>query len=366
MHEKVKSEEGRDGISRRNFLKIASGLFGLLAAGKTEVAADLLKKAGESETEKGSGPSIRFDIFFSAHTTAKDLEKLPEKIKTVDVYVPEFVGWDESDLKDYNAISSGAMRPEEYLEKNKIRPTSETGKKLIQELNPLYGSKKPVVFVDIPADNPIGKMYEDAQHQSLAARTFEEKVEINKAGCQKIIEIIRLREQFILKKVGELKRDIESGVYPELAAKKDIVIGLQLGAAHTPVYHSLKAQGEAVSRSFARDPFFFSHPSLEISRRYTFDKKVDDELVARGILADMLSSVPECNMSTYADTQLFSRFIRDIVNRFNYAEIKSLYEELRSPDSYDMQNEILYHKLREKKVELPRSEKELEMRFTKN
>ena len=168
-----------------------------------------------------------------------------------------------------------------------------------------------------------------------------------------------------MKRISKLKRDIESGAYYELLNKKKVTIGLQLGAAHTPIYHALKAQGETASGSFARDPFLFSHPSVEISRRYTFDKKVGDELVARGILADILGSIPECNMSNYSDSQLFSRFIRGIVDLFNYGEIKALYNELQSPDSYGMQSEILYYKLRGKGIKLPRSEKELEAFFEK-
>ena len=122
MYEKMNLEKSEEDISRRNFLKGTVGLFGLLIAGKTEAAADLLRKAAESEDKKKGSLHVRFDIFFSAHHTAKDLEKLPEKIRAVDVYVPEFVGWGEKELKEFKTISSGMMKPEEYLKKMKYVP----------------------------------------------------------------------------------------------------------------------------------------------------------------------------------------------------------------------------------------------------
>lgn len=363
-----KIEEGdQEDISRRSFLKGAAiGLFGSLIAGKTETAINLLEKTAGSQEEKEQGPKINFDIFFSAHNTVKDLEKLPDKIKDVDVYIPEFVGWEENDLKAFNAISSGAMKPEEYLEKNEINPSGQSGQKLLQELEALYGSKKLVAFVDLPAESPIKKLYEEQQQQPSAARTFEERIEEDKARYRKISEIIKLREQFILEQIQKLKRDIKSGAYPDLLEKKEVTIGLLLGAAHTPIYHSLKEKGETAMRSFSNNPFFFSHPYMEISRRYTFNKEVNDELVARGILSDILAKLPKYNMESYADTNLFSRFIRSVVNRFNYKEIKALYEELRSPDSFGMSEEIVRFKLREKGIKLPESEKELEDIFKKS
>lgn len=351
----------REDISRRSFLKGAAaiGLFGSLIAGKTEAAINLLEKVADSPEKNEQGPKINFDIFFSAHNTTKDLEKLPDKIRAVDIYVPEFVGWNKEDLGAYNAISSGIMKPEEYLEKNEINPSGQAGQKLLQELKALYDSKKPVTFVDLPADSPIKKLYEDERQRPSTAQTFEERIEESKVRYRRISEIIKLREQFILEQIQKLKHNIKSGAYPDLLLKKEVTAGLLLGAAHTPIYHSLKEKRETVTHSFSNNPFFFSHPYLEISRRYTFNKEADDELVARGILSDILAKLPEYNMESYTDTNLFSRFIRSVVNQFNYKEIKALYEELRSPDSFGMSEEIIRFKLREKGVKLPESEKEL-------
>lgn len=344
----------KEDISRRNFLKGAAiGLFGSLIAGKTEAAISLLEKIAGSPEKNEQGPKINFDIFFSAHNTIKDLEKLPDKIKAVDVYVPEFVGWNEDDLKAYNAISLGTMKPEEYLEKNEINPSGQTGQKLLQELKALYESKKPVAFVDLPDGSPIQKLYKEEQQRPSAARTFEERIEENRAHYRRISEIIKLREQFILEQIQKLKRDIKSGAYSNLLGKKEVVIGLLLGAAHTPIYHSLKEKGETAMRSFSNNPFFFSHPYMEMSRRYTFDKEANDELIARGILSDILAKLTEYNIESYADTNLFSRFIRTVVDRFSYKEIKAFYEELRSPDSFGMSEEIIRLKLREKGIKLP-------------
>ena len=93
-------------------------------------------------------PNIYVDILFSAHASAKDLSfiTLKERIDRSDIFLIEYVAWDELFEEDANNVSQGSLKPDEFFSKRDVsaKEVEATFQFLKLELDALYNSK---VFV---------------------------------------------------------------------------------------------------------------------------------------------------------------------------------------------------------------------------
>lgn len=299
---------------------------------ESEPLAEKLKVA---TAEKKSGePALSVDIFYSAHDTPKDFEKLANFLPQADIYIPESIGWSSVDQAHYDAISAGRKTPEEIIKSLKVTtpdmyPTHDTK---LKEFEILYNSHKPIIFIDIPLRHQLTQRFNALDVAFLDSLTghFEEDLESYKAFLQKIAQFQKERETYMLSqfkpKIVELLEN-----HPELKEKADLRILVTLGSLHTPIWHALKKSGQKTAALFKSKPYVHSHEN-EVIRRNMFGKEVSDELVARAYLESEFFEhfIPARD----EDTEELAILMRNIIDQFSTIDIKAVFDKVEKGDNF--------------------------------
>lgn len=377
FQEKEKSEKEpppKRGVSRREFMKAAGGA-GLLAAlmnGKVEAAVSLLEKATGVDKEKGRGPEISFEIFYSAHKTAKDVEGFDEKVRDADIVIPEAFGWNPWQLIFYRAVADGARSPEEmirYAKEKKGIDISKTADVAIPKA--LYESKKFITFIDIPSHHSLVKKIDAAKlEQPLDLRQdLDMLLKKVKNMVESYADLQKERENYMLSELAEFVEKLRDNPsqFPELAKKGKIKILLFLGSDHTRIYHGLKSTPEDASRWFKEKPYIFGSYVNEAIRRHLMGKEIDDSAAVRLLFHGMIEPLLFKKLEKVTDDSVkILVFLRHLVDVFSIEEIKGIFDESRNTGLPGVSfRQIFHHKLYEKGVVIPRSTLEFEEVFNK-
>ena len=305
-------------------------------------------------------PKISYHIFYSPHETAKDFEKLEEVFKQADIYVPEAPGCDSSDAEFFNKISQGEMDFDEIVKKASIDPTDS----MYKELKFICGSKKTILFVDIPGEHKLVKQrsrLNDLGRKSLdlfLEGSFQRAISKMQECIEDSVKFDIEREEFIkenLKK--QVKRTITDS--SELKDKKEVSVLLRLGTFHTGLYHKLKKEEESgkedfqISRQFnCPSSVFCSLNELERGLLLSKNKEISEELLARGIIEKSLSGRL---FSLTQDSNKATEVVRKISSKLELEDIKKISEELGEDP-----RKRIFSCLEERGIKIPKTEKEMD------
>lgn len=312
---------------------------------------------GESPKERLDHHNIKYEFYFSPHGNPNDFKDLFELIKGADIYVPEVFGWTREYLGIYQDVSAGRKTPEQAI-KEKQAEDAEMNPLLLEELQALYNTKKPIIFIDLPEEEtPRAK-----NKIWLGARDFEGLLSNVQYYLEEESKLNHRREEYM---VGQLKTKIgeilESD--PDLKTKDDVNALVSLGSVHTGVYHELRDSGERVEREFNVMPQVYSL-SDEGVRRYMWEKPVDQELLARILLETTFGEVfqPELEKVSTDNTKI-DLFKRKVASQFDIDEIRNIFHLLTYTDWNYFKGSFEGHMtylMETKGLKIPQSEQELD------
>ncbi|MDP2599098.1 MAG: hypothetical protein Q8P49_04695 [Candidatus Liptonbacteria bacterium] len=355
-----RGESGGAPVSRREFLKqlgIGSAILGLGMYGGFEEAdakelKGMLEDSLHEEAEAGH-PAVRVEFVYAPHRTARDMQKLRERITEADIVIPEDIWWDQEGLKVLRDLSAGNITPEQALRQLKISVEGEGGRKWLETYEIIYNSHKDIEFIDVPDGHPLGRKIIDYFNTSALSYDgdFPGTLELVKDRTRNLVDIQKEREAYML---ARLKEVIKKHAVPDKQRALNILISL--GIAHTDMWHKLKSEGVDARAAFASMPFIFDNEG-ELFRRYLFGKNVDNELVARAIQERMFFR--QFRWPPTEDSGKAALFFRKVTSLFAANEIKEIFEAFKDK-SFSERSKILTDKLAAKHVRWPESEKEID------
>lgn len=318
---------------------------------------DTVNTSNHSKENLRHSPNIKYELFFSPHGNPEDFHGLFKLIGNTDIYIPEVHGWSEEYLGIYQDVSAGSKTPEEAIRERQT-DDAEMNPLLLEELQALYKSNKPIAFIDLPEDEvPRSK-----NRIRLAAQSFDELLDNVQYYLEEESRLNHEREEHMIEqlkvKVGEI---LDS--HPELKAKDDVSVLISLGSVHTGVYHQLKKDGERVGREFNVMPQVYSL-SDEGVRRYMWGKPVDRELAARILLETVFGNVfqPELEKVSTDNTKI-DLFKRKVASQFNIDEIGNIFHLLTYTDWNYFKGSFegwMNYQMEIKGLKIPQSEQELD------
>lgn len=277
--------------------------------------------------------------------------------------------WGKNILKIFRDVSSGIFVPEQVLSALSIEKSHPYYGFYLGIFNLIYNSKKPIIFIDVPYDDPLIKSFNKYKYFKLTfEENFEETVKSLRDFLKNHNKVQEEREKYMLSSLKEKTKELLES-YPELKEKAKLKILLSIGALHSPLYFDFKKKEKNVERKFSHSPFTFGFHE-EGARRERFGKDMNDEFIARVLIDKILDSVigPILLKSVTPDNHRIYKFQRYIVSRFNIKEIKEFYEELLEIKKTEENKErkvenffgILLKWFKKKNIKFPQSEKELD------
>lgn len=186
---------------------------------------------------KEKGPKVTLNFFFSAHGSARDLQRFQEVYDKADVFVPELLGWNQKTNELYNDISAGTKDPAAVLV-NVNFPEFVT-----HLLRIIHNKKKPIIFADAPQGSDL---HEHSLELAPALQLFiqgklQEAIDYMRGHVEMFAKDEVQREKHMVDSLTQQLRGKLNSI-PELKDKKEINVLVQLGYAHATVYHALKEE----------------------------------------------------------------------------------------------------------------------------
>ena len=282
------------------------------------------------QSERRAGPRIEVEVFHSYHHTAEDVRGLPDFMRRIGIYVPEVVGWTPQKVDELNMISRGRV------DKKVIRTTSHISEAQRAEHLALYGTKKPVTLVDLPAgyearENEITTRFNSL---TLLARQI---IHSPQEGFRLDFDSIMKSAQGMLTRKSDANLQRENHIieafepaiievidtHPQLQRKDTVTVGLQLGVYHTRVSGEL-GRNFPVRRTFAKKPVIFT-PVDQAERTILAGKPLDQTVLAKAVLTSILYHlVDDSNLGD--DTNKEMLMIHKITSHFSYEDVQTLIE----------------------------------------
>lgn len=313
---------------------------------------------GALERKENFIQNVHFKVCFSLHAKREDAQSLEEEIKSSHVLVPEMMGWDFKLLKKLNEIAQGKI-PLDQLDKEVSNlQFPEYHLKLFEIIS---GSKKQIMFIDLPSDHPLYKKIKIAEEElSQKKRILPEDISQFIRELKKIYEKIGSlqleRENYMLSRLKEELLKISSR---NLSQGEEISVLIICGIFHTNFYHQLKKKvGERAEAKFI--PFVFKIED-EIERRVIFGKEISDELVLRAWFESLifLAGIGRDLEKVTENIKSRNSLLRKIVFAFTKEEIEQIYQNVREITlgeidalNYGVLSSFLREKLREKGFEI--------------
>lgn len=317
----------------------------------------------KQEEKESRIPDYTIQIYFSGHGSSEDIagatntrQSSPEKFKRkgladlfkkADIYVPELYGWTESALRQLQDLSYGRITPEQVLTeisshiKSHIADVIERNNFDMEREDPMYSFKKselemiyqsykPIIIFDIPEGHPKsgilrGDQYTRPTGEISQLDTFEKTLSFIRESLKKTANSHNEREDYMLSQINPKLEEVFKQ-RPDLRNKSDLQVLMFLGALHTRVAHTLKQYGVKIKSHNSRSPQIFGFNN-EAHRRLAFGMEVNNELAAQVLLEELcLEVLGGIILNLTKDHNEVTAFVRKIVNRFTYDEIKELYE----------------------------------------
>lgn len=297
---------------------------------------------------------ISFHIFFGAHETAKDFEKLKQAFKQADVYIPESFMWNDEYLWNFNRLSQKKITPCQMIQRCFLEKNSSWHR----EFRVIYGSRKPILLADVPEWHSLVDEYDKSD------RLYDESFDLFKKGdfnsaLKTVRKYVEFNADFLLKRDRQIKRNLKGSIaeiikkIPKFKNRKEVKVLIILGSFHTLLYHNLKKQKSSTSCQFASKPDVFSSLD-EAGRRTIFlkDKKIDDILFARSMAEELLE---DCLDKITDDTNKAIMIGRKICSKLNLKDIAEMSKELGRGD-----RRTIVSCLRKRGIKIPKTEKEID------
>lgn len=282
---------------------------------------------GLKSAENHEIPPFSVDIYYSAHASAEDVKDLAKKFSEADIYIPEQMH-SKGTLDTYQKVSDGIMEPVEAAKKM-FGDSIQYGYAL-ERLKIIYDSHKPINMVDLPIDHELIEEYKELDHRPNL-KNFEEDLKKTEIYLQKAAEFEKKREEYMLSQLEPaIRESIEN--HPGLQDKKQLKVLLSLGAYHTGLFHDMKQKGYSVEREFGELPVSFGYAG-EAMRKHSFDKKVDDDLVAKSMLENLIwRNFKESILKLSTNSMANLKSLDKIVSKFSFEEVKNLFDKLKNKD----------------------------------
>jgi hypothetical protein len=352
-------ESGSPLVSRREFLRqlgMGSVALGLGMCGGFMEEADTKESKANLETlleeRGGSGhPAVSIEFIYALHRTARDMQKLRERIAGADIVTLEGSGWEKDQLKAWRDLSEGTVTPAQVFQKFEMSAASEEDRKWLEEYNIIYNSHKAIDTIDVPYGHPLSRAIDDHLGTPIFFYDgdFEKALGSMRGYTKNWADIQKKRETYML---SRLKEVIKERALPD--QKRELKIAI--GGVHTGMWHTLKSEGADARAEFSSMPFIFNNQD-ELLRRYLFGKSVDNELVASALLENIFLN--QFGWPPTEDTQKAMLFFRKLVSQFTVSEIKETFEKLRDR-KFDERSKVWTERLRAKHIRWPRNEKEVD------
>jgi hypothetical protein len=293
-----------------------------------------IPESKEFSKESKKLPSFEFTIFFGQHLLEEDIpQDFIEAFKECDVYIIELMG-EDTDIEELNKLSRGEIDPNSTEISHHPNPFM---RKLVRLI---YNSGKKIITIDLPKKHLISQRIQELSRQEkiilFEGYPFETLID----KWRELLSIISvedmLREAYMLNRLDEELRNLMND--PRFSKKERIKILMYLGAFHTGFYHVLKERFPgSIFRKFSVMPLVYPY-YLEVSRRIYFGKEIDDELVSKSLLEELLfySAVGLAKnprkllipSKSIKDSYSFHLLLRKLVEKFSYEEIKEFFDEV--------------------------------------
>ncbi|MDO8511653.1 MAG: hypothetical protein Q7S57_00095 [bacterium] len=304
-----------------------------------------------AEKKTTSGPSVNISMFFAEHVSAEDIHGLDEQFSSADLFIPEVVDWTPEQLRQFNEVSSGKREPSDIA--------GDQDGFLGGQLQMIYRSHKPIVFVDLPHGHPLIERYDHLAGQGLPMeKTFSETLQKTRDQIAEFSSINQEREDYILSRVAPAVREVieKNSVFRD---KDQLSVLMLMGAAHSTFYRDVKKAHENTARTFADSFHVFSHYSEGV-RRVSLGKEIDDRLAGSIWLGILLERAIDYELAYVTDnSQKKTLLSRKILSEFTLEEIEDVYNGCRTSGKGEY-HLIVRNKLKEKNIVIPKTEEEIE------
>lgn len=296
-------------------------------------------------------PKINYHFLYSAHRTAEDFKNLEEAFKKADIYVPEMAEWTNDGLEKYRAVSEGLLYP---------KGLTDFGSSNEKELEVLYKSRKPIIFVDTFVARDKELIDEENQTMRLLGPISNDfkngdfgRSLIMIRSLLKDLATTIVRREAIIKENLRIKIDEFVKNNPEYNMRPKVEVLVSLGAAHTSVFMKMRRAGEQVERKFSK-PLLIYGSFNEALRRNIFGKEVSDELLAKAEVESFLL-FPVLKELTQ-DTLRLNSILKKITNKLTFEDIRDISEKAgKNGGEIDIVQE-----LEARGIKVPKTEEEMD------
>jgi hypothetical protein len=173
------------------------------------------------EKEKIELPPISIDILYAPHASSFDARGFEEHFKRADIYFPEGI-FDKRAQDTYQKISGGEITPQEAF----AHPDSQLSGFYRSALETLYGSQKPVAFVDVPKRSALGMRIvhslEGDLFKIIGSGNFEKALEAMRAHERVRARLQKEREEYMISQLVPTIKEILRR-QPELRKKLALI-----------------------------------------------------------------------------------------------------------------------------------------------
>lgn len=271
-------------------------------------------------------PHVKIELYSAAHVNYEDARGVREILPHADIYIPEGVGWKQSNIDRKNDISHG--KEDTVLDAARAEgiETADFGR---ASEDVLSGTGVPVVFIDQPheelAEIKKNRKFKADRNNMLP---YDESVRMFAEGIERFTQDQLEREIYMRTHLGP--KILEAlAMKPELRTQDELTVLMPLGAAHTDIYHKLKGSGTDIHRTYQTSPYIYPHET-EYQRRLAFGIDVDLEQVERSFVERLVYKGLEgvSNMHTTPEGQLFKRTITGLLDANERREYYAEYQDL--------------------------------------
>jgi hypothetical protein len=294
-------------MSRRKFLQVAAISTGVLLLSGDQVVRESIRGAD-------GVPDINLDFFYEYHSNSKNkLERFRPLFNEADIFVTEYGPWDKKDLDWFR--------------------NHEPKKDIDSTWDVVFGSGKPVFFIDPPKDHPLWSKFKDVEKNMSPDYSLDYDSSVGKMGEYLRIEvgIHKERESIWEDQLLKIIKEVKSS--PQFSGQNSINILIEAGAYHTSIYHRLlKSNNPNIKghRKFSEDPITFPKRE-EIMRRLLFkaqEPSKDD--IEKVVLEAMLNSV----YGTILDKKYVesptkkTQHLRGVIDKIDANDTKKIFDQI--------------------------------------
>ncbi len=242
-------------------------------------------------------PRVTLSFFLSRHNNEEDLEGFESAFKDADVLMIEVLNWMPNTEDIYNRISMGNVDKNDLSALDIVRQSTNPAFQYAL-IKKLYGSKKTVIFPDVPGNHELAQRISVSNTQlreainryrtSLLSGKLDEAVAYYREWLDLSSQIQQLREDFIRYRIRSELKALKR--YPKFRGKDEIKVLQIIGAGHSSLVDILKKDGVAVATIL---PESNDDEPLEVTilRKRINEEEILDELCTRAMIENILQSI---------------------------------------------------------------------------